>query len=333
MFLFVIFGLILTLPLLLSLLRGGALARFGGVGIIGDIGPYWSSNRLRGDHKEQMGAWWVRILHNRPLTYLVKVGQNWLSHYDGEFLFIVGDRIGRSHSPGLGQLYFLDWFWLLAGFYFIFRNREKKFILFLVWLLLAPLPAALTLQSPHALRSHSLVISLSVIAAFGFYQVLWSLRKNKIFFGIFSFLAFLLFSWQLLLFLNQYLVHYPFDVPEAWEYGMKELVAYLAPIKEKYQKIYVTDRFDQPYILFLFYLKYPPQKFQQEGQLTSRDKFGFSTVRDFDKFHFEGINWKELGKEENVLVVETDEEIPDTANIIKTIDFPNGRPAFKIVEF
>ena len=82
----------------------------------------------------------------------------------------------------------------------------------------------------------------------------------------------------------------------------------------------------------MFYLKYPPEKFQKEAVLTPRDKFGFSTVRDFDNFHFENIVWDNLKNKSNSLVCGTDEEIPDNANIIKTINFKNGEPAFHCVE-
>ncbi|MBI4089673.1 MAG: hypothetical protein HY424_03105, partial [Candidatus Levybacteria bacterium] len=76
-----------------------------------------------------------------------------------------------------------------------------------------------------------------------------------------------------------------------------------------------------------------PEKFQKEHVLTARDKFGFSTVRDFDKFHFEEIDkWEEVNERfRNGLIIGTTDEIDDGRNIIHRIYFPNGKPAFKIV--
>ena len=131
--------------------------------------------------------------------------------------------------------------------------------------------------------------------------------------------------------MHQYYFHYPKTYPDAWEDGFDQLVSYVQTVGEKYERIYVTDKYDQPYILFLFYLQYPPDQFQQEVSLTPRDRFGFSTVRDFDKYHFEQIDFEALKKEKNVLIIGTDEEIPDSARIIKEIYFKNGKPAFQIV--
>ncbi|HUW22048.1 MAG TPA: glycosyltransferase family 39 protein [Candidatus Bathyarchaeia archaeon] len=340
-----VIGFLLSFPLLLSFLKGGALARFSGVGITGDIGPFWNTNRLRGEHGPDMDAFWVKILHNRPLSYLIKILANWSSHFGGDFLFISGDPIVRSNCPGIGQFYYLDLLFFVLGAFFILRERKTSFGFLTAWLMIAPLPASLTLQSPHALRSHSMVVPFLLIVAYGIYRFLLSLKssipdricnpgpgaaKGKIL--ILLLVVISVYFWQLGYFLKSYLADYPINSPQVWEYGMKELVSYLEPIHNQYRKILVTDKYDQPYILFLFYLKYPPAVFQKEAVLTPRDKFGFSTVRDFDNFHFEEIDWEKLKDQENVLIVGTDEEIPDSANIVKRIYFRNNRPAFEIAE-
>ena len=94
----------------------------------------------------------------------------------------------------------------------------------------------------------------------------------------------------------------------------------------------MTDKYDQPYILFLFYSQYDPRKFQDNHTLTFRDKFNFSTVRYFDKYHFESAGWEKTKNQHSALIVAAPEDIPDRGvDIIKTINFPNGLPAFKIV--
>ena len=95
----------------------------------------------------------------------------------------------------------------------------------------------------------------------------------------------------------------------------------------------MTDRYDQPYILFLFYMKYQPEKFQQESSgLTERDIYGFSTVRKFGKYEFKTINFdQDRPNYPNSLIVGTKEEIPDEANIVREILFPNGEVVFRIV--
>jgi hypothetical protein len=122
------------------------------------------------------------------------------------------------------------------------------------------------------------------------------------------------------------------EYPFSSQYGVKELASYVKENEDRYDKIIVTDNYDQPYILFLFYLEYSPQGFQGEHELTPRDKFGFSTVRSFDKYQFQAIDFDALRPEyPNSLIVGTDEEIPDEANIIEKIYFPNGDVAFELV--
>lgn len=121
--------------------------------------------------------------------------------------------------------------------------------------------------------------------------------------------------------------------PYSSQYGVKELVAYVAENESKYSDIYITNRYDQPYILFLFYLKYEPQDFQFRHTLTSRDEFGFSTVADFGKYHFGPIDFESFKNNyPNSLIIGTTSEIPKTANIIKRIYGSNGFEYFVAVQ-
>jgi hypothetical protein len=122
------------------------------------------------------------------------------------------------------------------------------------------------------------------------------------------------------------------EYPYSSQYGMNELVNFIKENQSNYKKIIVTDSYDQPYILFLFYLKYPPKKFQEGHVLTEKDKFGFSTVKNFDKYYFEPIKFDEIRPgNPNSLIIGADKDIPKEANIVKKIHFPNGKIAFKIV--
>lgn len=308
-------------------------ARFSGLSLFADEGPFWRINQLRGEHGRAVASPLVRLLHNRPLVYGLEFAQNFLDHFDGVFLFILGDSIKRSNVPEMGELYLFDLPFLAFGVYFLIKNKEKNWLFPFIWLGIAPLAASLTFQTPSALRAHGMVIPLALISGYGFYFSLRWLKENyRFLFPIVSFLILIFISWNCVYYLRQYYLHYPKRYPEAWEYGFEELVEYLKPIEKNYQKIYVTDEYDQPYILFAFYLPYSPEKLQGEIKLTPRDKFGFSTVRHFGKYWFgleENPDWK---NEKDILVCGTDEEIPDDADIIKTIYFKNGQPAFQIAQ-
>lgn len=338
LFLLGLMALILTLPLAIGFLSPAGVSRFSGVGLLADSGPIWRANELRTRHANPM-ALPVRLLHNRYIFYGLRFLENWFDHFQGGFLFIFGDVIDRSRIPETGQMHFFDIFWLVLGVSFLLKNRVRNRRVIFLWLLIAPLAAALTFQTPHALRAHNMVIPLMIIIAYGFYQTwLWVKkdlgRRVRVIYGL---LVVLSLFWSVGRYLHQYYIHYPKTYPFAWEDGFESLVTEVKEIKDDYSRIYVTDRYDQPYILFLFYLQYPPEKFQQEVKLTPRDKFGFATVEHFDKFYFETIDWEKIMTDQaekpgKILVIGTPEEIGDQGRIIEKVMFKNDQPAFLLVE-
>jgi malate dehydrogenase (oxaloacetate-decarboxylating) len=72
------------------------------------------------------------------------------------------------------------------------------------------------------------------------------------------------------------------------------MVAKLDKHESKVNKVVITDRYDQPYILVLFYKKYDPAKYQPQAILSERDKFNYGTIRSFDKYEFHAINKEEI---------------------------------------
>ena len=130
-----------------------------------------------------------------------------------------------------------------------------------------------------------------------------------------------------------YYKHMSHEYPFSSQYGVKELAGFISDQERSYKNIVVTQKYDQPYILFLFYLKYPPAVFQQEHALTPRDKYGFSTVDKFSNFIFKSIDWdKDKPNFPGSLIIGSDDEIPNEANIIKRIYGSNNYIYFNVVE-
>lgn len=325
-------GLFVLLPLLKDLTEPAGVSRAAGVGLFADTGPLARINEQRGEHGDYTSLQ-AKVLHNKAVNYALAFLQNWSAHFHGEFLFLSGDVIQRNRVPETGQLYFFDLLWIVIGLGLMVKkwDKETKFILW--WLVVAPTAAALTFQSPHALRAHNMVIPLTLISAFGISKALEVLTMQKKWISSFGILALAILTvLQFVRYEHMYWVHLKKEYPFSSQYGVKELVSFIKENNKDYGKVIVTNRYDQPYILFLFYLKYPPGKFQEEHFLTSRDGFGFSTVRAFDKYEFRSINY-DVDQPENPgsLIIGTDEEIPDEANIIKEIYGSNDYKYFEIV--
>ena len=327
---------LLLIPLGLDLIKGDVASRAAGVGLLSDPGPLARINEQRGEHENIRGLP-ALFLHNRPVNYGLAFLENWSDHYSGGFLFISGDVIQRNAVPETGQMYLFDILFIILGLIYFFRTyslHTKPYYLILWWLLIAPTAAALTFQSPHALRSQNMVIPLTIITAFGFAYSLNRLSTVKLkWLGVTGFLVFgLLGIWSFSRYLNMYWYHMSKEYPYSSQYGIKELVTFVKENQDRYDNIVVTDRYDQPYILFLFYFKYPPARFQKEHNLTPRDAYEFSTVRSFDKYHFLSINWdRDRLTYPKSLIIGTDEEIPNEANIVQEIYGTNGYKYFQAV--
>ena len=167
--------------------------------------------------------------------------------------------------------------------------------------------------------------------AFGFVSLLRLVnkRKLKIFTGI---ILLIILGFEFVHYLESYYVHYPKRYPLSWEYGFSEMVDKLQKYQDDFSKIVITDRYDQPYILVLFYEKYDPVKYQPQAVLSERDKFNFGTVRSFDKYEFHKITPEEMNTSKNILYITTPEEAGTGRDEIDAVYFPNGEKAFVFIK-
>jgi len=101
--------------------------------------------------------------------------------------------------------------------------------------------------------------------------------------------------------------------PYAWNHGFSQTIPFVESQKNNYQNIFFTNIYDQPYILYLFFSKYPPQKLQPQIKLTPPDQYGFSTVTQIDNITFK-----------------IPPDIPASSMVIEASDFQLTGQSFKI---
>ena len=278
----VILGGSLLLPLVFSFFRGAGTARFSGVGFLADTGPLWRVNELLNQHPSSHFPY-IRIIHNKIVIYALALGAKYFSHFNGRFLFIDGDEVPRSKIPEMGEMFWFEFVFLLLGIWMWLRKKEKHFYFPFLWLGVAPLASAMTFQAPSALRALPMVIPLTFFVAYGIKGIVEKL-EGKLLGGVWCGIL-LLYAWGVACWWNQYFVHYLKRYPSAWP-DFRPTAQWLQKNQDRYDKICLEGNFDQPYILTLFYLQYPPEKIQREIKLTPPDRFGFSTVKHFGKYWF-----------------------------------------------
>ncbi len=212
-------------------------------------------------------SWWQKV---------TTIGKNYFSHFSYNFLFSNGDSNPRSQIPGRGQLYIFEISFILLGLVAIIKSKKILYFLPLILLLLAPIPAALTKESPHALRSLLAAPSFAMISALGVFFLKEKVKK----FGIaIVFVVAIAYCLSFESYIADFLTKYNAETSSDWQYEYKRIFT-------NQKSGVVSDKYGQPYIFALYYLKYPPEKFRQEVKLNPVSDWGFSKVASFNGFHF-----------------------------------------------
>jgi 4-amino-4-deoxy-L-arabinose transferase-like glycosyltransferase len=330
---------VLTIPLGLQFVGGSGSARFSGLSFLSDPGPENRVNELRGEHPNAGGTA-AKIFHNKITAYAPQFFSHYVDHFRGDFLFINGDPIIRNKVPETGQFYLITVPFLIIGLVGLLKFSSKTKWVILIWLLVSPMASSMTYQTPNAVRALTMVVPFVLIMGYGFYQVIaWFKNKNLQLLMVVGLL--IIFSFETVHFVESYFIHYPKRYPLAWEYGFREMVGKLQQYEGSYPKIVITDRYDQPYILTLFYKaalaqeqgkQFNPAVYQSKLVLSERDKFNFGTVRSFDSYEFKEVKPEEVTESKNTLFILTSKEVPPNSDIIDRVKFPNGEDAFVFVK-
>lgn len=234
----------------------------------------------------------IPFIHNFFTLSAKELVNNYLIYFSPEFLVYNGDDNIRFGFPGVSPITMIEYIFIFIGLYFLFKNKEKWRYLILTMILFAPFSGALSWAKQSLTRTIFIFIPLLITVSYGFYIFLN--KKNVIFYILFFifYFFFLFYSWEF------YFFHYPKRaiVLRSWQCGYKELTNYIKNNYNEFDKFYITKKNGQPYIFLLFYLKYPPKKFQKQASLSSPDEYGFGQIDEFDKFYFDTWPIKEKNK-------------------------------------
>lgn len=278
-----------------------------------------------------------RMVNNKIAYLLTQFSQNYFGYFSTTFL--------ASPHRSSSSLFNLSGRWLIpiwqflplvCGLYLIIKNKKDIKKLLLIWLCLAPIPAALTRDYMQTLRVENLLILVPIFSAHGiisFFKI--SYRRNLKMFSIF--MLFFLVFWSLISDTDYYLFHHfkhPFG---GMKYGYKEVIEYTEQNKKNYDKIIFTKQQSQPQIFVAFYSKVEPVYLQDYSKAWVRfEKEGYKFVdmidMDLGKYSFRNIDFSRDRSEKNALIVLSTEDPPLDYKPIKEIQDPGGKVVFKIFD-
>ncbi|OGD83120.1 hypothetical protein A2165_01935 [Candidatus Curtissbacteria bacterium RBG_13_40_7] len=297
--------------------------RFDEVTIFKDLQPINESIKYR---ESDNFSWWADLVHNRRLFY----GYQYLIHYfdafNPNFLFTRGDVNPRLSIGEVGELYYLDLLFILAGIYFLFAAKLKYRFLIIAWLIVSPLGPAMARETPHALRMIHILPTFQILSAIGLYHLYQIVRYKKLFITF----TFLLLTFNFLYYLHMYWVHWPLNYSGAWQYGYKQAVERIKPLYDQADQVVVTKSLGRPYIYFLLYMRFDPQDYRESAQII-KDRFFFINVEGFDKFKFVD-NPSAVPSNGKTLYVVSPGQLPAGSQKLLTINDLGNLPVFDIGE-
>ena len=267
------------------------------------------------------------FFHNKYRLALTDFLDRYLDHFNPKFLFFYGEASAEK-IPDMGVLLFIEIILLPAGI-LTFLNKNKKSLIILFWLIIAPIASSLTFGGAHINRASIMIPPIALISGFGF-KSLTEIFKNriKLFIGIILTIGILISSAFAL---NQIFIQKPQDKPWLKEQVYKKVVLEILNLKGNFDAVALTD---DDYIYFLFYGKISPQDFISRAEilpLNSQNKW--ERVNRLDNIYFKmPYDCPRAGKL-NVLYVCSGVEVPQNSKVLKTFYYKDKVPAFTFVEF
>ncbi len=286
-------------------------------------------NRLRKFDTEYGLSIYAKLFDNQYVMWMLMMYRNYLTHFSPEF-WIFTDDYERHHMPQMGILYFIDIVFLYTGAYFLTKDKNKKsLIVLLVWILVAPIPASVTRDVPHALRSAIFMPAFQILIAAGVLGFGYILRKQKISSIVYTSLVIIGYFLTSSFFLHKFLFHFARETSSEWQYGRREAALYTDGIKDRYDRVLISTRLQQPHLFWLYYLKYDPARYLNGGGTVSGS---WEEQRNkFDKYEFKTFDYTAM-QDGRTLFVGLPTEFPSGVSRLKTINYLDGKEAIWIVE-
>jgi hypothetical protein len=181
-----------------------------------------------------------------------------------------------------------------------FTNKTRVHASLLYLLLISLLPAAVTVDAPHATRSLLFFFLFNLFTLFGlkksyhFIRDHTQIRKNALF--TVSSIFLIVFSFR---YYKDYFISYVRQ-QQSLRPGFEEIINQ-ADQQYSDQEIAVIDEEGYQYILLAWYLKITPQKFFEGIVRQLPDKIGFKYGERVDKYHFI-VHIDDRGENEKVIV-------------------------------
>ena len=168
-----VIGILISIPVVLSVFNGKG-GRLEVMSVFSYPRPEeYIQKTVLSQENIQKGDLTYLLFHSEGLNLARGVIGRYSNYFSGRFLFFEGDWSNPKHtSPDVGYLLLIDIPILLVGAWsMLSKSKERSYLFVFLWLLLAPVPAALTRDSAHG----SEIFGSG--NTFVFYTCVWNIRN------------------------------------------------------------------------------------------------------------------------------------------------------------
>ncbi|HKB88319.1 MAG TPA: glycosyltransferase family 39 protein [Patescibacteria group bacterium] len=278
-----------------------------------------------------------KILHNKYQVVANRFTTNYIQYFSPRFLFTKGAaEFYYGMVANVGTIYIFEGI-LLFGLIPVLLNKKSRLVLLpiIVWLLIAPLPAALASGTGYSgNRAEGMLPVLQILEGFGFIGWTLFLRGKK--FSVLPTLVFCIFSiYQIFIFKSDYFKPQPNNVNGQMLYGNLDMANYLHE-NSNGRNVILSRSLSEPQIFIAFSSKLPPSDYQKNTKNWNFDKSGLSWLDQLPSYSLanytiRSFDWKTDVNLPNTLLVGHPDDFPKNIVAIKTFYFPDGTPSIYVV--
>lgn len=271
------------------------------------------------------------LFHTEFLDQLRGIIQRYLNHFSPRFLFFDGNwSTYRETIPYSGYLLLPELVLILFGLYVVIKHPSPISKLILFWLVVAPIPSALSRDIVSGVRSLPLLVPLTFLSSLGLTFIFRRLVTNIILITLLGFFV--------VRFIDLYYIHAPFVTASDWLSPYKMAWQIIPQVEGQYDQVIFTQKLGQPYIFALFYLHANPRLIQNQTKLVESKNGDVGQITQLGKYQFRNLYWPNDRYLKRTLFVGDANELPegDLQTVpglirIAEISYPNGSLGLRLV--
>lgn len=275
----------------------------------------------------------AKALYNKFTVGFERFSSNYVSYFSPQFLFTKGPAEATyGMMPGVGVVYLFELPFLILFFIAFAKAKDKRgYALVVVWLLSAPIAAALATGPGYAgNRAEAMLPALEIAAALGLVTIPW--KRHRL-----STIAYVTLSAVVvLLFVQKYFTVSRSIAAKSMLYGDMEMASWLSQNTDSSIKIVVDKDLSEPHIYIAFANKWDPATYQEatKSWVLGDGVNWVDQIPDYSlgNYEFKSVHPEEYAKAKGITLVAKKEDFKDLFTPLTTFNYPDNSVAVEVVK-